>query len=105
MSICQTITALSAKIEALRGVVSGLFEHVFFIAKHDQHRGSVGGFEFPQFQFVTTVEGVSSFPTFVAAPRIPLAVMQMKMRQDDGFLLGQIGASGGSLSFVSCNRN
>ena len=29
MSICQTVTALSAKIEALRGVVSGLFEHVF----------------------------------------------------------------------------
>ena len=56
MSICETITALSAKIEALRVVVSGLFEHAFFIAKHDQHRGSVGGLELPQFQFVTTVE-------------------------------------------------
>jgi len=30
MSMCQTITALSAKIEAARGVVSGLFEHAFF---------------------------------------------------------------------------
>jgi len=55
MSICQTVTALSAKIEALRGVVSGLFEHAFFIAKHDQHRGSVGGLELAQCQFVTTV--------------------------------------------------
>ena len=29
MSIGQTLTTLSAKIEALRGVVSGLFEHAF----------------------------------------------------------------------------
>ena len=56
MSMCQTITALSAKIEALRGVVSGLFEHAFLIAKHDHHRGSVGGLELAQSQFVTTVE-------------------------------------------------
>ena len=55
MSICQTFTALSAKIEALRGVVSGLFEDAFFIAKHDQHRGPIGGLELARYQFVTTV--------------------------------------------------
>ena len=62
MSICQTVTALSAKIEALRGVVAGLFEHAFFIAKHDHHRGCVGGIELTQSQFATTVEGICSFP-------------------------------------------
>ena len=55
MPICQTVTAFSAKIEAARGVVSGLFEHAFFIAKHDQHRGSVGGLELAQCQIVATV--------------------------------------------------
>ena len=87
------------------GVVSGRFEHAFFIAKHDHHRGSVGGPELAQSQFVTAIEGISSFPTFAAAPRTPLAVMQKKIRQDDGFLLGQIGASGGPLSIVSCNKS
>ena len=75
----------------------------FFIAKHDHHRGSVGGLEVAQCQFVTAVSGISSFPTFAAAPRAPFAVMQMKIIQVDGFPHAQIGVPGGSLSIVSCS--
>ena len=55
MSICQTVTALSAIFEVARGLFSGLFEHAFFISKHHQHRVSIGCLDPSQYQFVTTV--------------------------------------------------
>ena len=60
MSICQTVTALSAKFEAARGLFSGLLEHAFFISKHHQHRVAIGSLDLSQYQFLTTVNWISS---------------------------------------------
>ena len=64
MSICQTVTTLSAIFEAARGLFSGLFEHAFFISKHHRHRVSIGCLDPSQYQFVTTVYWISPFLIF-----------------------------------------
>ena len=64
MSISQTVASLSAKFEAARGVVSLLFEHVFLIAKHDEHRVSIGCLDPFQYRFVTSTHWISLFLMF-----------------------------------------
>ena len=64
MTICQTVTALSAKFEAARCFFSSLLEHAFLLSKHHQHRVAIGSLDLSQYQFVTTVDRISSFLIF-----------------------------------------
>ena len=64
MPICQTVTARSVTFEAVGGLFSGLLEHASFVIQHHQHRVAIGSLDLFQYQFVTTVNWISSFLIF-----------------------------------------
>ena len=108
MSICQTVTALSAIFEVARGLLSGMFEHAFFYIQTSS-ASSLNWMSGSLSVHICNNRLLNIFISDIrrggsAALRTQFSLMQRKIMQDDGSLLAQIGASGGPLSIVSCSK-